>query len=1157
MLKKFLITFGVFIFVLYALFLSAPLLLTNLINNYDIPKIVEDACGYKLKIDNIKLITTPKLTIGAKIGHLDLALPTGEIFLTADNVNGKLSIIPLIAKKIEIDTISADNINLNLKIKKDGHFLIEDYIPQSEPDKAQESITSLPLGLKLSNHLPDIKINNYNISFIDTSDKTYSIFGNKFYIQDFILNKKVKITADGKFQLLDREQFSYDIKLLNKIMPDIDLNDLVFAQQTEMSVQPPHPTPLPLEEGAVKQPVNIIDIFNAIYKNGITADLIADVKTSGTLENINFDGKANITNISVGVDGKPLPPSNADIKLSGNKIKLYAKLFTAKDEITEFVMNSTTGKNPKIDLNCKSNAKFKSLIDLADSVAKTFGRNDLDTISATGGIDADFSIKTDLKKLETSGYLKIPSASLNYKLYNANIEKIFADIRFANNLIDIKDAGFTVMGQPLTLKGTVSQDAIANITVIADKLHLKELLITIGQAGLLKDNDIKSGTINLNVLLKGKLDKIIPKINVSVDNLNIKNKPFNISVSTPNLKISMNDKDILINNSDIFLNNSKFGLYGKITDYITKNINFDINFNGNLIANDIKSFIPKEFRSEVTGAGAVPLTVKVTGNDKNQDISFNIKGTPQNHVAILSVNELKNKTTEIKGDIKINGESLTFSNTGIFSNGTPIAYLKGGVKDLYKTPKLNLNFSTVKNISMVIPFFKKSDMIIGLNVDITGNALNPYLKGTVTIPSLKIPEMLTTLEDLSVSLNGLIARGKSTLKKLTSGGIVAENLTTDFNLTNNILYLKNFSGDAFEGKTSGNISYNIVNGHIGVEIKGSDMNAEKAIAGAAGIKNALSGKLGFNANVTLHGATDVEMMKNLKGKASFEITDGELGNVGRFENLILAQNLMSNPVLKAGIQSIRALPTIKNTSKFKTINGNLTFSNGWADLTPFKMSGSTMSYYITGKYNLINGTANVTVLGRISAEVVKLLGPLGELSASKLVSLIPGIGSTTAKLVQAITTNPYGEKISEIPPLSSESTNYKDFKVQLNGGIESTSSVKSFKWLSVCDTSEIESLTVKEQIQLTKDVMKETKDKINQEAKEAVQQKIDAINKQFADKRQEAQQANEELKNSVEGLKNLFKTPKQNPQPQTAEPEVKQLTEPQSLTGENSETGQN
>lgn len=1131
MLKKFAITFGIFIFVLYGLFLLAPMFLTGFINNYDIPKIVEDACGYKLKIEDIKLVTTPKLTVGAKVGHIDLALPTGESFLTADNINGKLSLIPLLARKIEIDTVGADNINLNLKIKKDGHFLIEDYIPQSEPDKAQEPLTSLPLGLKLSNHLPDIKINNYNISFIDNADKTYSVFGNKFYIQDFILNKKVKITADGKFQLLDREQFSYDIKLLNKIMPDVDLNDIVFAPQTE-----------PAEQTAKAQFINITDIFKAIYTNRITADLIADVKTSGTLENINFDGKANISNISVGVDGKPLPPSNADIKLSGNKIKLYAKLFTSKDEITEIVMNSTTGKSPKIDLNCKSNAKFKSVIDLADSIAKTFGRNDLDTITATGGIDADFSIKTDLKKLETSGYLKIPSASLNYKLYNANIEKIFADIQFPNNVIEIKDAGFTVMGQPLTIKGTVSHDAFADIKVMADKLRIKELLVAVGQAGLLKDNNVTSGTVSLDVILKGKLDKIVPKANISVDILNIKNIPMNITVSTPSTKLSMNDKDILINNSDIFLNKSKFNLSGKVSDYISKNINFDIDFKGNLLANDVKTFIPKEFRSEVTGAGAVPLSVKVTGNDKTQDVNFKLSATPTNHVAILSINDLKGKTTDIKGDIKINGDSLTFADTGIFANGTPIAYLKGGVKDLYKTQKLNLNFSTVKNISMVIPFFKKSGMVIGLNVDITGNALNPYLKGSVNIPSMKIPEMLTTLEDLNVSLNGLIARGKSTLKKLTSGGIVAENLTTDFNLTNNILYLKNFSGDAFEGKTSGNISYNIINGHIGVEIKGAGMNAEKAIAGAAGIKNALSGKLGFNANVTLHGATDIEMIKNLKGKASFEITDGELGNVGRFENLILAQNLMSNPVLKAGIQSIRALPTIKNTSKFKTINGNLTFSNGWTDLAPVKMSGETMAYYITGKYNLLNGSANVVILGRISAEVVKLLGPLGELSLSKLVSYIPGIGSATAKLVQAITTNPYGEKISEIPALSSGNTNYKDFKVQFNGGVESTSSVKSFKWLSVCDTSEIESMSLKEQIQYTKDVMKETKEQIEKEAKEAVQKKIDAVNQEFAQKRQEAQQANQELKNSVEGLKNLFKAPKQEaktPAQTTETPETK------------------
>lgn len=76
--------------------------------------------------------------------------------------------------------------------------------------------------------------------------------------------------------------------------------------------------------------------------------------------------------------------------------------------------------------------------------------------------------------------------------------------------------------------------------------------------------------------------------------------------------------------------------------------------------------------------------------------------------------------------------------------------------------------------------------------------------------------------------------------------------------------MKNLSGEAFDGKINGNISYNISNGHIGVAFKGVGMDAEKAIAGSAGLKNALSGKLNFNANVTLHGATQTAMMKNLK-----------------------------------------------------------------------------------------------------------------------------------------------------------------------------------------------------------------------------------------------------------------------------------------------------
>lgn len=1057
-MKKFLkytgITIGIILAGLYALFLIAPVFLNGIANSYSgtIEKAVEDACGLKLKLGNIKVLTTPKLTAGGSVESIELSLPTGETFFTADNIQAKLSLLPILARRVEIDMVGADNINANLKIKKDGKFLLEDYLVQSEKDENSDMteksvITSLPFGFKLSNHLPNIIVTNYNISFIDIpTDKTYSIYGNNISISDFILNKKIKLAADGKIMLQDKEQFSYNINLLNRVMPDIDLNELIYSPQTQ-----------PVEK-APSRMINIIDVFKAIHNNQLTADLAADIKTKGTFEDIHFDGTANISNIGVAVDGRKLPASNIDLTFRGNDIDMYTKLYTADKELTELIGNFKTGKHPKIDLNCKSNAQFKSILDMIDSIAKSFGYDDFDTLTAAGGIDADFSIKSDLKKVESSGYLKIPSASIVYKLYNIAVNNIKADIDFANSMIDIKNLGFTVLNQPLSVRGTITQDAVADLSMSANKLQLKGLLLALGQVALLKDNQINNGTISANIFVKGRLDKITPKINVNVDNIDIKNIPSNTcvkapksvldiqtdgktasgkisvanakivnpvaTVSVPSVNLSLGEKDISIDSAYLLYNNARIDISGKISDYLTQNLNLDIS------AKDTKS------------SGA--------------------------------------------------------------------AYLKGSVNDLYSSQKLNLNLNIPDNISFEIPGLKNSTMTVNGNLDITGNLINPYLNGGIAVPSVKIPNMLLTMDNMRVNLNGPIVKGSGTLKKFVSGGIVAENLSSDFNLTNNVFYLKNLKGDAFDGKVDGNISYNISNGHIGVDFKGSGMNAENAIAGAAGLKNALSGKLNFNAKVTLHGATDKEMMQNLKGSATFDISDGTLGNIGRFENMLFAQNLQSNSIIKAAVNSVSSLPVIKNTAEFKTINGNLTFANGWATLNPITTSGPSMAYYITGRYNLLNATANLTVLGRISAEVVSLLGPLGDLSVTKLTSYIPKFGALTGNLINALTSDPKKEKISSIPALSSGNANYKDFKVTFNGGVESRSSVKSFKWLSTCDTSAIEKKTVKEQVQETK-----------QAVKDAVQQKVDAYNTKKQEQKEQAQEAKQQMKDAVEGLKNL------------------------------------
>ena len=56
--------------VLYIIFLAAPLLVNIYLksHNADIVKMIEDASGFKVVLSEIKLVTTPKLTAGIKLG---------------------------------------------------------------------------------------------------------------------------------------------------------------------------------------------------------------------------------------------------------------------------------------------------------------------------------------------------------------------------------------------------------------------------------------------------------------------------------------------------------------------------------------------------------------------------------------------------------------------------------------------------------------------------------------------------------------------------------------------------------------------------------------------------------------------------------------------------------------------------------------------------------------------------------------------------------------------------------------------------------------------------------------------------------------------------------------------------------------------------------
>lgn len=1128
--KKTGIIIGSVIFTLYVIFLLLPLVLSPILNSYreQISSMIEEASGYKVQLEKLGVVTTPKLTAGIKVEHAEFAIPTGETFLIADKFNAKLSLLPLLIGKIETDSVSVDYVRADLKVRPDGHFLIEEFIPQADPDKSTDTVQSLPLGIKLSNHLPNISVKEYELNFVDmVSGSNYSIEGENFKISDFVLDKKIKLFAKGKMTLNKLEQFKYDVKLVNRLMPDLSLNDLVFnSEATNKTITPQSIT------------FNIIDFFKALNMTELSADLVANLQTAGTFDNPKFYGFANIKSMTMLVDGKKLPASSIVFNAKHDRFKLDVAMFSAENQKTSLIGNFKTGKHPNIDMQFVSNAQFNDIFRIINSFAKSFNYNELETLSATGGIDADFTLKTNTKHVNSNGYFKIPSASIKYGLYNIALNDIKADIDF-NNRLNIKDVGFEILGQPLKIYGAIEKNSDTDLHIKADKLLLKGLVATAGQMQILKENIFNSGTLSLDTQLVGKLSKLVPSVNLSVDNLDVKNIPSNTRVTLPNAKFVINtdgkkfngdlttsnlrivnpaatvsvpetsviigDKDITIQKAYLILNNSRVDVTGKVSNYINDKITMDIKANGEILANDVKSMIPVEMRSMVSGVGKLPLTATITGNAKTQDVSLKLIADTSNYISILETDLLKNKTTIINSNLKIADDSIKLSNTGIFADNlnNPVVSLSGAVNYISSTQKLALRMSIPKCANIVIPGFKNSNLGIRGDIDITGTALNPYLKGLVSVPTVTIPDMAITITNLVANLNGPVLKGNATLQNFKSGGIVAENLASEFSLKNySIFYLNNLMGDSFDGKISGNISYDINDAKITVNMQGSDMDAVKAVEGAAGIKNALSGKLGFDANIVTKGATDIEMMKNLTGKVTFDIANGKFMNVGRFDNLLYAQNILGNAILKAAVTSVTNLPLIQNTAEFKSISGDMTFENGWAKISSIKTTGPLMAYFINGRYNLLNGTANVIILGRLDAKVVALLGPLGDLSVDKLTSYIPKFGALTGSLINAMTSDPAKENTANIPTLSNGSSNYKDFKVEFNGGLESSSSVKSFKWLSKCDTSEID---VKQDITNTVDNFKNSV----QDAKQNLQDTKDALKNT--------------IKNTKEDFKNLFK----------------------------------
>lgn len=1133
------ILYGLLSFLIVA-YLAFLFVLPNLINldkfNPQITEIFEKNTGFFVNIKGLKLKTAWNLSCGTLIEKTDLKYPTGEKFAQINNLDVKLSLLPLLLGQIQLDKISAEKIFLNLEVEKNGRFLIDQYLLKIKEKNSKGNI----YGLKLSTNMPDIKAKKYRISFINISNgHKYSLRGSDLKISDFIFNKKIKIKSLGDLLLNNRKQVSYNINLFLKVFPVIDEKSKKF---------------------------NVVDIFEEFYNYNLSADIKTVVKISGNQKSPKYEGSLDVKNLSSTIDGVLLPKSSLKLKLDGDKINIISDFYSGLNKHASIVGVLKAGKNKYIDLNVKSDkTDIKNTFLIANALFKMFGINKLKGISADGNLNANFSIKSDFKTVQSNGFLKIENANVIDKLHNVHLKSINADLDFSKNLVNIKELVSYLDGKPIYVKGNIDKNANADILILAEKLNLKGFLLTVGQNQILEDNDV-AGVISLKASLQGRLDKAIPKIDCNLNSVSLKSKrlktkfmlekvnfiatpkdkkiigsaeisglkifPQSIvkAVSSPKILLDFDDKEIKIDKAILYLNNSKIFASGKITDYKSVNPNVDFTFKSSLLSSDIKSMLPKSYQSEILTSGVIPTLVKIKGSGK-KEISAQMLANDKNHVTLIDIIGLKNKTSLLNLKVNLEGNNIKIQEAALYalnsskevpettnSNviGSKIASVKGDINNL-QNPDLNIEVSIPSQIIATLPTYSGATVKFKGDVEIVGPYKKPYLKGYIIVPSLNLPtykissknsglhfnntsisvncpefyidnslisynavvendfskEILVKNVDFyanSIDLNTLapafmklvndkhetktnlpikILNGKGSVKKFKVGKIIATDIISDFAMENNHLKLSNLSGTAYLGKIAGEIDYDLTYGVIQMEMQGRGLSAGPAIMALSDRTEDFQGQLDFDSNISMKGYNRAQIINNLKGSTNFIINNGKMGTLGKLEHLLYAQNVLSNNVFDTTLNVIARAVSVKNTGYYKYLKGQLTFNNGWAYIGMIKMSGPSMSMYITGRYEMANNYANLTILGRLSNDVVKILGPIGDLSVSKVFSSIPKIGEITAPMLRQMTTSPQYENMSMIPDLTPKTIlPTKEFKVIIDGSADAQNAVKSFKWLS-------------------------------------------------------------------------------------------------------------
>lgn len=1027
---------------------------------------VEKDLGVKVNIESLIFQFGPLLKLKTPIIHL--MYNDGKKFAQLNNVKIFIDWVSLIKQSPRVDTLKAKNLIIQVTSQDEDLINLLNSIERLNKNRAT--------NLKIKDYKFVYK--NYN------NNENYILQGPELDLKRHKNSKNPKIITKGEFKINSQTYITYDFSLL----PNIDLTNNC-------------------------KEIKILPFLEQVRDLDFHSDVIADIKLyKDNNDLIQTSGFLNIDNISVLDRAQKDPKSFLYLTLWGNKASLLSNIYVSQNK--KIYIEGMINNSKKRILDIKVKTDDIELKDLYNKLKIAINFAPFKNITTLNGyLNADFSVKGDIEKIKSTGFIKIKNAEVLAD--GLEIKNINSDIDLSNNVITINNAIGYVNDAPLILKGKFDNEM--NLELLMNKVDLKYLLPS--------SYGVKDGIISLILNISGPIDKITHKENITIDNLKISNDAYNISldnfkydtnknniaslkniifktniteeIKIPHANLTIDQDSIFIPDTDIYMPNSKLVLKGVINNYKTYNYDFVYDFKGYINSKDILQF--KNYSNRY------PLKLNISGNKASQNINSQVlleKTDVFDESLLLNFNAKLAKNILKIDDLSLNTFAGDFLNDVKFN-------VKSSKKLLINGTLENLADPCFKNVRIFIPQlfnFKFKDTMAQIKGDIFLNGKPEILDivGQISLANLYNQTLQLSVNNCNLDFNKNNLIINAPLVKI-SDSAMGLNALVSTNLTNEILikYLniksKFFNTDTFlmykdlpnfdkkpiiiqDGKFySEKVLTNLYQEHLYFDAFNSDFSLNGTNLLIKNISSELfNGKISGELNFDLKNEKfDMKLMtRGISAEPIFNIISIKKDSISGTMDLDskIKGSLTSKSSLEGNIKFIVRNGRMGTLGKLEHL---LYAQNVIADnmlRTTLSVVTKAITLKDTGLFKYLQGDIDINE-GIATIKLLQSQGPLMSLyikgqydllsNYARLVVLgrlgneiITGLGAfgdfSFNKLLIMLTGEDEKQTVliedyEKIPQLYVKNT--KEFRSIIDGIIDKSSSVKSFNWVSYSEKS--------------------------------------------------------------------------------------------------------